>query len=219
MAALALAGAAEGGWLRAERQSAGRGRHGRTWVSESGNLYASTLVRLRPIDPPAATLGLVAAVALHESVATHCPDAALTIKWPNDLLLGHAKLSGILLERSNDAVVMGFGVNVAHHPDLPERPTTSLIEAKCLVEPAVLLETLAEALARWLSRWRSEGLAPVRQRWLAAAHPIETALAVRLPDGTGPEGLFAGLDGEGALMLRLADGTMRVIHAADVFLI
>ncbi|MBC7985069.1 MAG: hypothetical protein H7X93_00125 [Sphingomonadaceae bacterium] len=71
MRALAEAGEPEGSWLRADRQTGGKGRRGRTWVSPEGNLHASTLVRLCKDDPPAATLALVAAVALHDAVSTH----------------------------------------------------------------------------------------------------------------------------------------------------
>jgi BirA family biotin operon repressor/biotin-[acetyl-CoA-carboxylase] ligase len=217
MAALARSGLGEGVWLRAERQTAGRGRQGRNWASPPGNLYASTLVRLRPTDPSPATLGLVAAVALDEAVRVHARDVPLAIKWPNDLLLGGAKLSGILLERVEDAVVLGIGVNLAHHPDLADRPTTSLAEHGAVVDPGDFADTLAEAVARWLATWRGGGLAPIRARWLDRAHPPGTALAARLPDGSVLEGLFAGLDGDGALTLRLASGDTRVIHAADVF--
>ena len=141
------------------------------------------------------------------------------IKWPNDLLLDGAKLCGILLERADDAVVIGIGVNLAHHPEKLERPATSLGAHGVTPDPADFLETLATAFERWLSIWRNEGLAPVRTRWLDRAHPIGTALTARLPDGSAIDGLFSGLDSEGALILRLADGTSRVIHAADVFLI
>ncbi|MFV0625151.1 biotin--[acetyl-CoA-carboxylase] ligase [Sphingomonas sp. ac-8] len=219
---LALAGAGsapEGLWLRAERQTAGRGRQGRPWVSPTGNLYASTAVRLRPNDPAAASLGFVAAVALDEAVRVHLPDAtALHLKWPNDLLLGGAKLSGMLLERAGDTVVIGIGVNLAHHPDLPDRATTSLAANGVTVAPDTFLETLAEGFARWLGRWRGEGLAPVRQRWLDRAHPVGTALTARLPDGGSVTGLFDGLDRDGALLLRLADGTHHAMHAGDVLL-
>ena len=125
LAMLARAGVAEGLWLRAERQTGGRGRQGREWRSPPGNLYASTIVRLRPGDPPAPTLALVAAVALHQVAALFAPGASIAIKWPNDLMAGGAKLSGILLERSDDAVIIGFGVNLAHHPEDLERPATS----------------------------------------------------------------------------------------------
>ncbi|WNO55139.1 biotin--[acetyl-CoA-carboxylase] ligase [Stakelama saccharophila] len=215
---LAREGAAEGTWLRAERQTAGRGRQGRQWASPAGNCYASTLIRLRPSDPPAATLALTAAIALHEAVAVYC-DSPIRLKWPNDLLLDGAKLSGILLERAGDAVVIGFGVNLAHHPQGLERAATSLAEHGMSIDPAMFVETLAESVARWLSRWRGEGIAPIRSRWLACAHPPGTALTARTSDGASVDGLFDGLDGDGALILRLASGERHVIHAGDVFLI
>lgn len=218
--ALAATGVPEGLWLRAERQTAGRGRQGRNWVSPVGNLYASTLVRLRASDPAAATLALVAAVALEEAVRLHLGDASgLQIKWPNDLLLDGAKLSGILLERTGDAVVIGMGVNLAHHPTGLDRPATSLAAYGPAPDPAQFVETLADIFARWVQRWRGEGLAPVRTRWLERAHPPGTALTARLPDGEAIDGLFDGLDSDGALILRLADGGRRVIHAGDVFVI
>ena len=208
VAALARDGAEEGLWLRAERQRVGKGRQGRAWQSPSGNLHASTLVRLRPGDPLAPTLALVAAVALHEVVSRYAP--AARIKWPNDLLIGGAKLAGILLERQGDAVILGFGVNLACHPDDLDRPATSLSPA---VAPDPFLACLASVFAAWLARWREEGLAPVRAAWLAAAHPIGTSLVTHDARGT-----FEGLDESGALLLRLEDGGLRVIHAGDVFL-
>jgi len=219
MIALAASGAEEGLWLRAERQTAGRGRQGRAWDSPPGNLYASTIVRLRRGDPPPATLAMVAAVALDEVVRTVLPGGDLTIKWPNDLLLGGAKLSGILLERAGDAVVIGIGVNLAHHPEGLPRPVTSLAAHDAPVDPEPFLEMLADGFARWMERWRGEGIDPVRRRWIERAHPKGTALTANLPDGGAVEGLFDSLDSDGALVLRLADGSARVIHAADVFLI
>ena len=218
MIALAASGLEEGVWLRADRQTDGRGRQGRAWVSPAGNLYASTLVRIRPTDPPAATLALVAAVALEETVGAYLPDAA-RLKWPNDLLIDGAKLSGILLERAATAVVIGFGANLAHHPTDTDRVATSLAAHGIAVDPADFIETLAEAFARWIERWRGEGIDVVRRRWVERAHPVGTPLTARLPDGSAVDGLFDGLDAEGALILRLADGTRRVIHAGDVFLL
>jgi len=217
MAALARSGTPEGVWLRAERQNAGKGRQGRAWDSPAGNLYISTLIRLRPSDPPAATLALVAAVALEETVRTFGGSAVL--KWPNDLLVEGAKLSGILLERVEDAVILGIGVNLAHHPEGLDRAATSLAAHGPAPDPELFAETLAESFERWVARWRGEGLASVRDRWLARAHPAGTALTARLADGSALDGLFDGLTSEGALILRLADGTRRVIHAGDVFLL
>ena len=219
MLALAANGAAEGLWLRADRQTGGRGRQGRVWQSPPGNFYGSTLVRLRSGDPAAATLALVVAVALDEAVGVYAPGADLAIKWPNDLLLGGAKLAGILLERAGDAVVIGVGVNLAHHPADLDRRVTSLAAHGPAPDPAEFAQTLADTFARWLGRWRGEGLGVIRDAWTAYAHTPGTALAVNLPDGERAEGLFERLDSDGALILRLADGRVRAIHAGDVFLI
>jgi len=220
MLELARSGVAEGLWLRAERQTSGRGRLGRAWISPIGNVYASTLVRLRPTDPEAASLALVAAVVLQEAVCAYLGDVSdAVLKWPNDLLLCGAKLSGILLERADAAVVIGFGVNLAHHPTGLDRATTSLAAHGILVDPANFVETLADTFAHWRDIWRGQGMAPVRARWIERAHPSGTPLTARLPDDSAVDGLFDGLDATGALVLRLADGGRRVIHAADVFLL
>jgi BirA family biotin operon repressor/biotin-[acetyl-CoA-carboxylase] ligase len=217
MLVLAAQGANDGLWLRAVEQSAGRGRLGRAWVSPPGNLYASTIVRLRPSDPGAATLTLIAAVALDETLRAYGADP--WIKWPNDLFIGNAKLTGILLERSGDAVVVGIGVNLAHHPEGLDRPVTSLTaQGVAAPDPELFLQDLAEAFSRWLATWR-RALPEVRSRWLERAHPVGTALSVRLPEQPLIEGLFDGLDENGALRLRLPSGECQVIHAADVFTI
>ncbi|MET3710090.1 BirA family biotin operon repressor/biotin-[acetyl-CoA-carboxylase] ligase [Sphingomonas trueperi] len=214
---LALTGAGEGLWLRAERQTAGKGRQGRAWVSPAGNLYISTLVRVRPTDPSPATLALLSAVALEETVRAF--GVSPMLKWPNDLLLDGAKLSGILLERAGDAIAVGIGVNLAAAPEGLDRAATSLAAQGVTVSPDIFAEVLAESFGRWLERWRGEGMWPVRERWLSKAHPEGTALTARLADGSSFDGLFGGLDSSGALILRLADGTTRAIHAGDVFLL
>jgi BirA family transcriptional regulator, biotin operon repressor / biotin---[acetyl-CoA-carboxylase] ligase len=202
--ALATAGAGEGLWLRAEQQTGGRGRLGRGWVSPPGNLYVSTLIRLQSSDPAAATLGFVAAVALHEIAARYAPDSVVQIKWPNDVMANGAKLSGILLERTGDAVVVGIGVNMASHPELADRKTTCLAALTGTApDPSIFLEELREAFQRHLSSWRGDGLHSFLHRWRAAAHSVGTALRVSLPEGTAID----------------ADGAVRVIHAGDVFLV
>ena len=219
LAAAARGAAAEGDWLVAECQTAGRGRMGRDWVSPVGNCYASTLVRLRAGDPPAPSLALIAGVALYETLATWT--SAIVLKWPNDLLsVQRAKLAGILLERADDAVVVGFGVNLVHAPTIAGRATTSL-SAMRIAPPEIgdFVLRLSAAMQDWTGRWRNEGLAGIRQAWLARAHVAGTPLTAALPDGAHVEGQFAGLSEDGALQLRLADGALRVIHAGDIILI
>lgn len=215
---LASQGEEEGTWLRAERQTAGRGRQGRAWSSPTGNLYASTLVRARADDPPAASLALVCAVALAETIAAlGCP--AVTIKWPNDLLLDGAKLAGILLERNGDAIVAGFGVNLASHPAIEGRQTASLAGRLWVHSAAELYDHLTVEFARWLGIWRTDGLAPVIARWEAQAHAPGTLLHANLADGSTITGAYDGLAPDGALRLRLANDDVHVIHAGDVFLV
>lgn len=141
------------------------------------------------------------------------------LKWPNDLLVSGAKLSGILLERMGDNVVVGIGVNVAHHPDLADRAATSLAAEGVAITPMALLERLTEMFAAWLGIWRAQGLAPVVTRWLERAHATGTPLIARLADGSAVDGTFETMASDGALVLRLADGSTRVIHAGDVFLV
>ena len=118
--------AVEGDWLIAREQHAGKGRQGRSWTSAPGNFYGSTLVILRSGDPSAQSLSLAAGLALVEAIDVALPGEALMLKWPNDVMLLGKKLAGILLERSGDRVVVGFGVNLASAPDLTDRPCASL---------------------------------------------------------------------------------------------
>lgn len=219
MLAMVEQGGLEGTWLRAGRQTGGRGRMGRTWESVGGNLYCSTLVRLNPNDPLPHSLALVAANAVHALIAPLCQGQA-RIKWPNDILVDGAKIAGILLERSCDAIVVGIGVNVTSHPEGLDRPVTSLFaQGATEAEAGALLERLAQLLAHWLAIWRVQGLEPVRTHWLLNAHPSGTPMRVVQPDGEVVEGTFDTLDRQGMLILRLANGHSRAIHAGDIFLI
>jgi BirA family biotin operon repressor/biotin-[acetyl-CoA-carboxylase] ligase len=168
-----------------------------------------------------ATLALVAAVAIEEAVRFCLPSLGdrLFLKWPNDLLIEGAKLSGILLERVGDAVVIGMGINIAAAPELPDRATTALAVYGAAVDPAVMQGLLADAMRQWVATWRGQGLGPVMAAWEARAHPRGTPLTARLPDGRVVDGVFDGLGADGALRLGLADGGSAVIHAGDVFLI
>jgi BirA family transcriptional regulator, biotin operon repressor / biotin---[acetyl-CoA-carboxylase] ligase len=194
---------------------------GRTWESPTGNLLASTIVRVRASDPPASTLAFVAALAVYGTLQQIAPELAVKIKWPNDLLSKNGeKLCGMLLERAGDAVVVGVGLNLISHPQGLERPATDL---RALggrpPHPQAVVEILANAFSIWLERWRMGGMRGVAQSWQKVAHPIGTALTTNLPDGSVQEGLYGGLSDDGALQLRLADGSIRAIHAGDVFLI
>jgi len=218
MAAAAAEGADEGLWVRADIQTAGRGRRGRPWASLPGNLAASTIIRIRASDPPSQQIAFVAALALDSALQGWVEQRRLQLKWPNDVLLDGRKAVGILLERQSDALVVGFGVNLAARPDVSERPAISLAETGIEPpSPQSFLMALAEKWATEVAAWRAHGFAHVRARWQDRAHPPGTRLVARLGDGDEIHGSYQELDDDGALRLRLADGSTRAIHAGDVF--
>ncbi len=209
----------EGDWLMADRQSAGRGRQGRRWFDGAGNFMGSTVVRLHDREPEPATLSLVAGLAVYEAVAPLLTDPiSLRLKWPNDLMLGDAKLAGILLEREGPAIVVGIGVNLAQAPVLPDRRTVALSALGPAPDRDLFARALAARFDTELERWRSFGLDPLIRRWESVAHPRGTPLTVHPPGEEPFSGAFAGLTSDGALSLLLAGGSTRVIHAGDVML-
>lgn len=211
-------------WVTAARQLKGRGRLGSHWVSDTGNLYASLLIRPNASTDLLPQLPLVASVALHRALSSLVPaerTAGLRIKWPNDILLDRSKVAGILAESrtlsgQGTVVVLGFGVNCASHPPVTRHPASNLAALGIALAPAPLFDALAGMMAATLALWDGgAGFGAVRERWLeAAAHKGEMVVA-RLPDRQ-VEGRFAGLDGAGRLLLQAAAGT-EAISAGEIF--
>ncbi|RPF70369.1 biotin--[acetyl-CoA-carboxylase] ligase [Aurantiacibacter spongiae] len=214
----------EGHWLRAVEQTCGKGRAGRSWSSAPGNLYCSTVVGVQTGDPLPQTLSLVAGLGVHdllrEALSQTVPgsDAGRWLKWPNDVLIGGAKVAGILCERVLDTVIVGIGVNVASPPASLHRPTTSIAAVTGSPNPnaAEVLETLAPCFARRLHRWRTEPLRETLSEWESRAHPRGARLTVHDGPGHRISGRFGGLAEDGSLRLLLDDGSVHAIHAGDV---
>ena len=211
---LATAGAPHGTAIVAERQSAGRGRTGRPWVSPPGNLHLSVILRPGSTLRMAPQLGFVMALAVVGTVdALAGPGTA--VKWPNDIMRDSAKLAGILLETCDDGTVLaGTGVNVRHSPPGMPYPVTCLQDLGCDASaPDVMDRLLAELRLEW-DAWQSTGFGPVLQRWCERGPLPGAALRVR----TGSRvlsGRFAGLRADGALLLQTAE-TLHAIVAGDV---
>jgi BirA family biotin operon repressor/biotin-[acetyl-CoA-carboxylase] ligase len=187
----------------ADLQSAGRGRDGRVWQAPAGNLNISMLLRPGAIAPVPAQWSLMAGVAVHDAVASFLPSPAkLMLKWPNDLLIGGAKLAGVLIDSALNAegrldwVVIGVGVNVADAPGLPDRQTASLAAHGISVAPI----DLASRLLRLIDLWSARDLTEIRAGWLLRAHPAGTPLRVRQGDRV-IDGAFETLTPEGGLVL------------------
>ncbi len=202
----------------AQEQTAGRGRHGRSWNSPRGNLYLSILLRPDCAIAEAPQIGFAVGAAMARAIR-EAAGADVELKWPNDLLLGAEKISGILLESSAqpggrlDWVVAGIGVNVDSQPDIPG--ATCLRARGHGVAVEALLEAFLPHLVDLLDIWARDGFGPIRAIWSALALATGTELTVKLPDGVRA-GEFAGIDGQGNLMLETADGTEH-IAVGDVF--
>jgi BirA family biotin operon repressor/biotin-[acetyl-CoA-carboxylase] ligase len=170
-------------------------------------------VELRASDPPAQSLSLAAGLALIEAVDLAAPAQPLMLKWPNDLLLRGNKVAGILLERSGDRVVAGFGVNLAAAPPLADRPSASLATN---LTPQAFAPLLAGSFERLLTLWRESEPHLMAQAWLARAHPIGTEVTVHGAAEDKVTGRFDGLEADGALRLRLDSGAIETVRAGDV---
>jgi len=211
-------------WITAARQTEGRGRRGRAWVSERGNLYASLLL----IDPAPMerlhSLPLAVAVAVQRAIQSVMPagSSPVTVKWPNDILIAGKKTCGILLEGeglpgSHHALVIGCGINVAIAPDHGLYPVTSLQAEGANISPDELFAHLFRTMAQALDLWdKGRGIAAIIAEWRAVASGIGEKITVNLPDRS-LSGRFAGIDEDGRLLLDLGSGTMQHIAAGDVF--
>ncbi len=214
-------------WIRADRQTAGRGRRGREWVSPSGNLLCTLLLTDQSSAEASARYSFVAALAVAEMVSFFVGEgpAEVGLKWPNDVLLRGKKIAGILLEsgqrkRSDGSglyLAVGIGVNLASHPSATRWPATSLKEAGFSVPaPEAALNRLALAFDRWRQTLEDNGFEPVRQAWLAAAQGVGQDIEVRLGDKL-LKGRFKDLDSTGALVLELEDGRQTQVHSGEVY--
>jgi len=216
--ARALRGEPEGVMLAAEEQTAGRGRMGRTWVAPPRAALTFSLL-LRPTPPPARRgwLALLTGLAVAQAV-TAVTGVPATLKWPNDVLAGHAKLCGILAESAGDAVVVGVGLNVSTEPaELPPPgpgglPATSLAAAGAASpgrEP--LLLAILAAVERWYQAWQhargDPGGSGLRAAYTGRSATVGRLVRAELPGGQTLSGLATGVDPDGRLLVRLSSGT------------
>ena len=212
---LAAEGAPHGTVVHADQQTAGRGRLARRWASPPGNLYLSIV--LRPDVPPArsAEIGFVAALAVADGVDALLPrQMRATLKWPNDVLVNDGKIAGILAEDAGNALIVGIGIDVLQAPSGVSYKVSTIVGCGGLATVDGARERVLAALSNWFDIWRQDGFAPIRAAWLARAHPIGSALNVRVGERF-VSGDFAGIDADGALLLDTPDGRTRIV-AGDV---
>jgi BirA family biotin operon repressor/biotin-[acetyl-CoA-carboxylase] ligase len=223
---LAEAGEAGPLWIAARRQTQGRGRRGRDWRTGEGNLAATLLLVIDRDPAEAAQLSFVAGLAAADLAAAFAEDRLVELKWPNDVLLGGAKLAGVLIEsgRRSDGrlwMAVGVGMNLAVAPDALDYPAVALashlMTGRAAPTPQAALEILSASMARRIGEWLAQGFAPVREAWLQRAFGLGRPCVVRLGEHRVLEGVADGLDEDGALVLSLATGELKRITAGDVF--
>lgn len=213
-------------WITARRQTAGRGRRGRKWESERGNLASTLLLLTRKSPAEAAQLTFAASLAVADLLNRYVPPALVTIKWPNDVLLDGRKTSGILIESGPAPagglwLAVGIGVNLSQAPGETERPATCIAEhlSQGVASPPGVDEAaraLAETFGVWLDRWTTLGFQPILDAWIARTPGLHDPCTARLTNET-LTGVADGVEADGSLRLKLPDGRLRVISAGDVF--
>jgi len=219
---LAAAGEPDGLAVLALRQTAGRGSRGRGWESPSGNLYLSVLLRPEGLATEVGRWALLASVAVAEALAPLVPDrGALTLKWPNDVLLNHRKLAGILLDSAAtpagrlDWLVIGIGVNLRVAPPIPDRAAACLAEIVDPPAPEDFATVVLDRLAAWRVALPAD-FARVRAAWLAQGQPIGSPMQFRHCDHVA-QGTFEGLAEDGSLMMRTG-GRVQAFATGEVLL-
>jgi BirA family transcriptional regulator, biotin operon repressor / biotin---[acetyl-CoA-carboxylase] ligase len=209
-----LAQAGERGplWIWSDEQTGGRGRLGRTWVSEPGNLYVTCLFQTAAPVASLAQASFVAAIAVHELASNLLPKENFFLKWPNDVLMNGAKFCGILTEvvgTDPTRVALGCGINLAHAPKGTPYPVAAL--GNELAADAILPK-LALSFWNWIEIWdEGRGFPAIRKAWLERAAGVGKEVSV-----DGLTGQFEGLGPDGALLIMFSDGTKKHIHAGEV---
>ncbi len=222
---LAHAGCPDGTIIIADAQSAGRGRMARTWSSPPRvNIYMSIVLRPTFELRDAAILTLLAGVACARALRI-CSECEVSLKWPNDLLIGTRKIGGILTELRADPdriqfAVIGIGINVNYYrssmPDeIAEIATSVAHEAGKRVSRSAVLACLIREMDAWLNILAADGKRPILDAWLALSSTIGKTVTI----ATARESLRGraeALDDDGFLMVRLENGVLQRVHAGDV---
>ncbi len=200
-------------WIVADEQKAGRGRLGRTWHSEPGNLYSTLLLPCAAPQSKLAQISFVAALAVHDVATTFIKNTPITLKWPNDCLIDGAKFCGILSEvLSPSQIALGIGMNIAH------APKDTLYAATHLKVTSVKAahEVLSASLQNWLQIWNNGAdFETIKFAWESKALNLGKKLSVDTGQAIR-QGIFKGLSDDGAMILIQPDNTEITIHAGDV---
>jgi BirA family transcriptional regulator, biotin operon repressor / biotin---[acetyl-CoA-carboxylase] ligase len=205
-------------WILADEQTAGKGRLDRHWASAPGNCYSTLLFQLtEPATVP--QVGFVVALAVHTVISKFAPHITVQLKWPNDVLVDGAKISGILSEVISPSpltLAIGCGVNIVHAPTGLPYPATCLAALGSNASRDDVFAAYRTSLARWLDIWgMGAGFTTIRHEW--ASRAIGIGENVVMHSGTEAlHGRFQGLSDDGAIILKPVNAASRIFHAGDL---
>lgn len=211
--------------ILAGEQITGRGRGGRIWESKPGNLYMSIVIDSDSFHNRQSDISFVTGLAVYEAILDIAVSKKrkldLMIKWPNDILVNGAKISGILLEslksKSKHYLIIGIGINIASSPLLIEKHTISFADLNINnIAPSALLDIVMKYFSHYYNLWQDKGFNMVRKLWLERSYKQGSVITVS--DGRNRiSGLFQGIDENGAIILKLASGDECSLSTGDVF--
>ena len=203
----------------ADVQTAGRGRRGRVWRSLNGNLMFSVVLRRQSLLDNLYVLPYLIGLAIHDVIAECLPDEAVTLKWPNDVLVNRRKISGVLIEKDGhtEAIIVGIGLNVVIAPEVPDYPSCALIDF--ISQPpsrGQVLRDVLNSIAKFIKIFETRGESEIFELWNQYSYKLGQEITVKL-HGKSATGIFEGVNNQGELVLATPEG-LRYFRSIDEFI-
>ena len=208
--------------VQALEQNSGRGRHGKTWDSQRGNLFMSLLLRPAVGSGRWGELSFLSAVAVATILSEYIKSQSIEVKWPNDVLINGKKIAGILLEvldfgAKTPAVIVGIGINISRKPKEFEYPVTCIQDYKNEITSSdEVLTSLLHSIVHWFRIWENDGFDMIRTEWMKRAYKLDGTVEVEGKNGSSAKFKFKGIDAEGAMLLDDENGTRNLYRAGTV---
>ena len=196
-------------------QEAGRGRLGSTWQSMQGNLITTVILPLQEKKSVWSDFSFITALAVSDCVTMFLDNAKVEIKWPNDILVNGAKISGVLLEAYEHTLCIGVGINVISAPVIGKYSTTCLSSLGADVDKHTLLNMLLERIDIWHKTWKISGLDGILPIYRARLLGVNKQIVIRTQQ-ENHFGVFKGVDHTGQAVLELNEGEVKKFTAGEI---
>ena len=190
-------------------QTAGRGRRGRNWVSEQGNLFMSQLFQS---DMPITYLVFIASLSIAETISELTSGLTINIKWPNDILIADKKVCGILIEKAeNDSVIIGIGINLVSSPEdsVVMYPAIDLKKLGFTIYREQFLQSYLKIFNDNIQKYHTQSFNAIRTKWLSFAYRLNQIISINQGKGC-LKGVFKDIDEQGYLLLEQENNVQRI---------